>query len=116
LHDSNKRIQVNSNAFSLPVRSEFRQGVFMLILKSRKEGKGLVLGDYVTVHAMDDAGDQSQPEAQRDNLTSHDEFFRRALKQRGLLKAKSNQRDIVMNVDNRQRSVLQNSLPRMRAG
>jgi hypothetical protein len=88
----------------------------MLVLKPRKVKKRLVMGDYVTVHMMGEAGSQTHTGSKHDNLVSHDEFFQRSLKERGLLKANRDQRDIVMNVDNRQRGLLQNSLPRRRAG
>lgn len=88
----------------------------MIVLKPPVEKQELVFGDYVSVHVQGDSESPLRSNVSPDNLIRHEELFQRVIRQRGEVKPVNPVQDIVMNVDNRHRGILPNTLPRRRAG
>ncbi len=88
----------------------------MIILKPPVEKQELVFGDFVSVRI--ERNEQCSPQAPmpKNQLIHYEALFQRIKKERGELKAAGQAQTLVMHVDNRQRGILPNTLPRRRAG
>jgi hypothetical protein len=88
----------------------------MIVLKPPVEKQELVFGDFVSLHIERNERCSPQAAVPKNHLMHYEGLFQRIRKERGELKAAGHAQTLVMHVDNRQRGILPNTLPRRRAG
>ena len=88
----------------------------MIVLKPPVEKQELVFGDFVSLRVERNEQCSTQAPLPKSQLMHYEELFQRIKKERGELKSVDHAQTLVMHVDNRQRGILPNTLPRRRAG
>ena len=92
----------------------------MLVLKSVKTKKRLVLGNYVSVHVSAVNSNQTHLETLHDLRVQREEFFQRIEKERpelkGVRRSRATMIKTMINKGNQRREVLPNTLLQRKAG